>query len=196
MTSGRWLADVTTEMAGHLPIRDLPTLEAQLGVTGAELQSRIVRNASIGSAAVGAAAGAAVAASELAVPAWWTIPFELVVETVVIAGIEMKMLAELQATTGNPVSGTAAEKAVALARAWAEGRGVRPAEVALGGGLSDVLGRTARDQIAKAMRRRLARRMGRNLTTLLPVLTGAAAAAEVNRRATLSLGEKVRRELA
>ena len=183
-------------MAGHLPLRDLPTLEAQLGLTGEQLRERVVRNASLASAAVGAAAGAAVAASELAVPAWWTIPFELVVETVVIAGIEMKMLAELQATTGKPVTGSPSEKAVALARAWAEGRGVRPAEVALSGALPDFLGRTARDQIAKAMRRRLARRMGRNLTTLLPVLTGAAAAAEVNRRATLSLGEKVRKDLA
>lgn len=183
-------------MAGHLPIRDLPTLEAQLGVTGEELQARVVRNASIASAAVGAAAGATVAASELAAPAWWAIPFELVVETVVIAGIEMKMLAELQATTGSPVTGTAPDKALALARAWAEGRGVRPAELALAGGLGDVLGRTARDQIAKAMRRRLARRMGRNLTTLLPMLTGAAAAAEVNRRATTSLGTKVRKDLA
>jgi hypothetical protein len=72
---------------------------------------------------------------------------------------------------------------------------VRAAEVALTGALPDVLQRTARDQIAKAMRRRLARRMGRNLTTLLPVLTGAAAAAEINRRATTSLGEKVLREL-
>jgi hypothetical protein len=183
-------------MAGHIPIRDLRTLEAQLGVADEELRRRLVRNASIASAAVGAAAGAAVAASELAVPAWWTIPFELAVETVVIAGIEMKMLAELQATTGRPLDGTPGQQAIALARAWAEGRGVRPAEVVVGGGLGDILGRAARDQLAKAMRRRLARRLSRNLATLLPVLTGAAAAAEVNRRATLALGDKVRKELA
>lgn len=183
-------------MAGHLPIRDLPTLESQLALTGTALQERIVRNASIASAGVGAAAGAAVAASQLTVPAWWTIPVELAVETIVIAGIEMKMLAELQATTGSPLTGPPREQAVVLARAWAEGRGVRPADVVLGGGLGDVLGRATRDQLAKAMRRRLARRLGRNLSTLLPVLTGAAAAAELNRRATLSLGEKVRRGLA
>jgi len=39
------------------------------------------------------------------------------------------------------------------------------------------------------------KRLGRNLTTFGPMLTGAAVASYLNRRATLSLGEKVRKDL-
>ena len=45
-------------------------------------------------------------------------------------------------------------------------------------------------------RDRLVRRFGRNLTTLGPLLTGAAVAAFLNRRATVKLAEEVRRDLA
>jgi hypothetical protein len=54
-----------------------------------------------------------------------------------------------------------------------------------------VLGTAAR----KELRDRLLRRFGRNLTTLGPLLTGAAVAGYLNRRATLSLGEEVRKDL-
>jgi hypothetical protein len=37
--------------------------------------------------------------------------------------------------------------------------------------------------------------MGRNLTSIGPLLTGAAVAAELNRRATRSLGEAIRDDL-
>jgi hypothetical protein len=41
----------------------------------------------------------------------------------------------------------------------------------------------------------LLRRFGRNLTTLGPLLTGAAVASYLNRRATRSLGDKIRKDL-
>jgi hypothetical protein len=55
-----------------------------------------------------------------------------------------------------------------------------------------VLSTTARHEL----RDRLLRRFGRNLTTLGPLLTGAAVAAFLNRRATLKLADEVRRDLA
>jgi len=55
-----------------------------------------------------------------------------------------------------------------------------------------VLGASAR----KELRDRLLRRFGRNLTTYGPLLTGAAVASYLNRRATLSLGNEIRRDLA
>jgi hypothetical protein len=47
----------------------------------------------------------------------------------------------------------------------------------------------------KELRERLIRRLGRNLTTLGPLLTGAAVAGFLNQRATRSLAEDVRTDL-
>jgi hypothetical protein len=88
-----------------------------------------------------------------------------------------------------PVRGTATEKGTQLLGAWAQRRGVsllhpgRISAAALSVGMR------------KELRDRLVKRMGRNLTTLGPLLTGAAVAAELNRRATRSLGEQVRDDL-
>ena len=85
---------------------------------------------------------------------------------------------------------------MAIVRAWADRRGVTAATFAGGAGLSEVLGRGTRNEIVRLLRRRLFRRMGRNLSSLAPFLAGAAAGAEVNRRATRSLGHAVVRDLA
>ena len=74
-------------------------------------------------------------------------------------------------------------------QSWAEQRGVNP--MVPGVGVAAVLGTAAR----KELRDRLLRRFGRNLTTLGPLLTGAAVAGYLNRRATLSVGEQVREDL-
>jgi hypothetical protein len=55
-----------------------------------------------------------------------------------------------------------------------------------------VLGTAAR----RELRDRIFRRFGRNLTTLGPLLTGAAIAAYLNRRATRHLADEIRRDLA
>jgi hypothetical protein len=81
-------------------------------------------------------------------------------------------------------------------RAWAERRGVTPATVATRGALAEALGRTARAEAVRLVRRRLAGRLGRNLTTLLPLMAGALAGGTVNYRATRSLGQAVARDLA
>jgi hypothetical protein len=61
-----------------------------------------------------------------------------------------------------------------------------------GVGLAAVLGTAAR----KELRDRLLRRFGRNLTTYGPMLTGAAVASYLNRRATIALGQQIRKDLA
>ena len=148
------------------------------------------------SAGIGAATGAIMGAEELAPPAWVGIPVELVAETLAVAAVEMKLIAELHEVYGLPVGGTPGERGMAIVQAWAERRGVSAASIAAGGGLSEALGRGTRNEIVKLLRRRLLRRMGRNLSSLAPFLAGAAAGAEVNRRATRSLGEAVVRDLA
>jgi hypothetical protein len=159
VTSGRWFADVGTDLATHVPVRDLAALRAQFdGLEGPALAGALIKNASRVSAAVGAAAGALVGAEELTPPAWLAIPAEVVVETLLVAAVEMKLIAELHEVYGRPIEGSTTEKGLALVRAWAEGRGVRVADLAGGAALSDILGHGARRELTKLVRRRMVRR--------------------------------------
>ena len=197
VASGRWLAEVVVDNAPRIPVRDIHTLQHHYGgVSGAALAGELLRNASRASATVGAAAGAIMSAEELAPPTWLALPLELMVETLAVAAIEMKLVAELHEVYGRPVPGSSTERATAIVRAWAERRGVTPDLLTRPGAVSDVLGRGTRNELVRIVRRRLLQRAGRNLSSLAPMLVGAVAGAEVNRRATRSLGEAVVRDLA
>lgn len=197
VATGRWLTEVVLDAAPHLAVRDLTTLSAHHGgLTGAELGAALIRSASRSTAALGAIAGALAGAEELAPPTWLAIPAELVVETLGVVAIEMKLVAELQAAFGRPVVGPPAERGLAVARAWAEGRGVTAAVLTAPGGVAEALGRTARREVSRLIQRRLARRTIRSLAALAPFMAGALAGAELNRRATRRLGESVVRDLA
>jgi hypothetical protein len=76
-----------------------------------------------------------------------------------------------------------------LLSSWAGRRGITVKTAARG--LSASMGIAAR----RELRDRLLRRFGRNLTTLGPLLTGAAVGAEMNRRATRAVGKQVRADL-
>ncbi len=107
-----------------------------------------------------------------------------------VVAIELKLIGELHEVYGVPVPGVGGQRAIALVH---------------------VLGAAARRQpdAARRGRRRGARhrgpqgaarpaaqaRSGRNLTTLGPFLTGAAVASYLNRRATRSLGDRIRNDL-
>ena len=193
VTSGRWLAETVVEMASHLPVRDRATLEAHHGgLSGETLGEAVVRNACRSSAALGAAAGTLMGAEELLPASWAAVPFELLAETAALAVIEMKLIGELHEVYGQPVRGSARERGYALARAWAEERGVSSA-LLIGGvpAVGDALGRGTRNQLIKAVRRRVLRRTGASLAALGPLMIGAAAGAAVNRRSTRRLGAKV-----
>jgi hypothetical protein len=195
VASGRWLAETVLDLAARAPIRDAQTLTAQhpdlIGDRSA-LAAALIRTAARASASVGAATGAAMAAEELLPPAWITLPFEVAAETAVVAAIEVKLIGELHELYGRPVPGVGRQRAFALARAWAERRGVTPATLAGGvPALTESLGRGTRDQVIRLVRRRLIRRAGANLTSAAPFLLGAAAGAAVNRRSTLHLGHAV-----
>lgn len=196
VASGRWIAELLVDTAPRIPIRDERTLVVQHdGLTGDALAAELVQRAGRAAAAIGAAAGALVSAEELAPPAWVAIPLELVVETLAVAAIEVKLVAELHAVFAVPVGGPPGERATALVRAWAERRGVTVGTLTRPRGVADALGRSTRNEVIRIVRRRLMRRMGRSLSSLAPLFIGAVAGAELNRRGTRALGEAVIRDL-
>lgn len=197
VATGKWLADVVLAAAPHIPVRDLATLQAHNhGLAGPDLAGALIRNASRTTASVGAITGGLAGAQYFAPPTWVALPVELVVETLAVAAIEMKLIAELHEAYGRPVPGTLAERGVTVAQAWAEGRGINALALTGPGGLGQVLGLSTRRELTRLLRRRLARRALRNVSSLAPFLAGAVAGAEINRRATRALGEAVVRDLA
>jgi len=186
----RWVTDAVADVAPYIPVRDLETLRRHHdGLDGDQLAERLVRNAALVTAGIGAAGGGVAAVEWAVTPALLSAPVLLAAETVAVVAVEMKLIGELHEVYGRPVPGNGAQRAVALLQAWANGRGVNP--ITAGVGIGAVLGTAAR----KELRDRLLRRFGRNLTTLGPLLTGAAVAGYLNRRATRRLGEDVRRDL-
>ena len=186
----RWMADTVTGVAPYIPVRDLETLRSHHdGLDGEELADRLIRNASRVTAGVGAAGGGIAAVEWAATPTLLTAPVLLAAETVTVVAVEIKLIGELHEVYRVPVPGNPAQRAVALVQAWAGQRGVNP--MVPGVGVAAILGTAAR----KELRDRLLRRFGRNLTTLGPLLTGAAVAGYLNRRATQSLAERIRAEL-
>lgn len=196
LATGQWFASTLIDIAPRIPIRDAASLEAIHDLQGAQLAGELIRRASLASAAIGGVSGAAMSAEQFVPPSWVALPFHLVVETIAVAVIELKLVGELHVVYAQPVGGSPTERTVALVKAWAERRGVTPATLGRPGGLADALGRGTRNELVRLVRRRLVARLGRNLSSLAPLLAGAVAGAEVNRRATRSLGEAVVRDLA
>jgi hypothetical protein len=188
--AARWMVDAVADVAPHIPIRDLDTLRRHFdGLDGERLADRLVRNAARATASVGAAGGGVAAVEWTAPPTLLSAPVLLAAETVAVVGIEIKLLGELHEVYGVPIPGSGSQRAVALVQSWAGQRGVNP--MLPGVGVAAVLGTAAR----KELRDRLLRRFGRNLTTLGPLLTGAAVASYLNRRATLAVADRVRDDL-
>jgi hypothetical protein len=189
VASGRWLTDTLIEVAPHVPVRDLETLRRHhRGLEGEALADALTRNASLASAAVGAGGGAVAAISWSTPVSLATVPLQLVVETLAVAAIEIKLVAELHEVYALPVYGTGTQRGLAFAAAWANRRGVNPLDPKAA---ASVLSRTTRARI----QRRLVSRTGRSVGTATPFLLGAAFGAWFNRRNTAELAEQLRLDL-
>lgn len=190
VVSGRWLGDTVVDMVPRLPLRDAETLSRHHGgATGVALARSMVRSSGRVSAAIGAGTGGLVAFQELSVAGMVAIPFELAAETAAVVLVELKLVAELHRVAGRPFEGGPSQQAGAAVRSWLSGRAV--AAKAIRGGGVDLLGRTTRIKLNAALRRRFTR----NLATLAPLLAGSAAAAWLNRRATIDVGRRVASDL-
>ncbi len=185
-----WIAETVVDIAPRIPLRGLGTLRSHFpGLSDDEIADRLVRNAARSTAGIGAVGGGVAAIKWAVPPALLTAPVLLAAETVAVVAVEIKLIGELQELYGQPVPGNGTQRALSLLQAWAGRRGV--SLMVPGRGLAAALGTAARYEL----RDRLMRRFGRNLTTLGPLLTGAAVASYLNRRATLKLAEEVRENL-
>lgn len=186
----RWMADTVADVAPYVPVRDLATLRRHHGgLDGDALAERLVRNAARATAGIGAAGGGVASLEWVATPTLLSVPVLLAAETVAVVSIELKLIGELHEVYGQPVAGNAGQRAYALLQSWSSQRGVNP--LIPGVGIATVLGTASR----KELQGTLLRRFGRNLTSLGPLLTGAAVASYLNRRATRNLGEQVVKDL-
>lgn len=186
----RWMADAVGEIAPHVPVRDLSTLRRHHpDLDDDALADRLVRNAALATGGIGAAGGGIASVEWVVTPALLSAPVLLAAETVAVVAIELKLLGELHEIYGRPITGTAPQRASAMVQAWAGQRGVNP--LLPGVGVGTVLGAAGR----KELQGTLLRRFGRNLTTMGPMLTGAAVASYLNQRATKALGDKLRADL-
>jgi hypothetical protein len=178
---GTWLVDLLLDVAPRLPFRDGATLRAQHpGLSDDDLAQTLISGAAKTSGAIGAAGGALAAVEFAAPPTLLTAPVQL--------AAEVKLIAELHEVYGVPATGPLRGRAIAYVVAWSERRGVDPLSPSL---LQFSLGASAK----RALRNRLIRRAGRNLTTLGPLMSGAVAGSIVNHRETRHLGEQVRDDL-
>jgi hypothetical protein len=180
---GTWLAAQVTVMAPRLRVRDQAVLREQFpGQSADEIADALIEGAAHASAAAGGAVGVWAALPVL--PAW---PAEIVAETLLVVGIEIKLIAELHEAYGMPAPGNFAERMSAYVASWAHRRGV----FMIPGGVVIAAG----SPLARQLRRRLAARAGRSAFSLGPLLTGATLGALLNSHETRRLGQQVRRDL-
>jgi len=183
---GRWLTDLLIDIAPRLPVRDLATLRTQHpGLPDEDLAEAVISGAAKATAAVGAAGGALAAVEFTAPPTLLTAPFQIAAETLLVAALEIKLLAELHEVYGAVPPGSRSSRTADYLIAWTNRRGVEPGSARLS--LGPVAG--------VALRRRVVRRAAQNLSTLGPFLSGALAGGMVNLRETRKLGEQVRTDL-
>jgi hypothetical protein len=179
------LAAQVVAMAPRLRVRDQAALRAQFpGRSAEEIADALIEGAARAAAATGGVVGAWAALPVL--PAW---PAEIAAETLILVGIEIKLIAELHEAFGVPAAGSFPERMMAYVTAWAHRRGVSMIP-----GASGVL-LAAGSPLARLLRRRLAARAGRSAFSLGPLMTGAVAGAMLNRRETRKLGETIKRDL-
>jgi hypothetical protein len=180
---GSWLSAQVLEMAPRIKVRNRAQLVEQFpGRDMEDIADALVDGAARATAAAGGTAGLA-----SVLPVLPAFPAEVVAETLVVVGIEIKLVAELHEIYGVPASGGVPQRTGAYVAAWAQRRGIS----VIPGGVAFAAG----SPLAKLLSRRLAARAGRSAFSLGPLLTGAVAGAYLNSRETRRLGQHIRRDL-
>jgi hypothetical protein len=182
----RYLAERLLDAAPRIPVRSLATLRAQhpAAQDAEQLADRLTAGAVRASAGIGAGVGAAAM-----LPTPPAMPAEVAAETLAVAAIEIKLIAELHEVYGLRAPGGLTDRAAAYVNAWTHRRGIdltRPVGMAalrLSG------------ELKQQLRRRLTRSTLRKVPTLTPLLIGAGIGATINSRDTRRLADQVRADL-
>jgi hypothetical protein len=186
---GALLGDLLAAAAPRLPIRDAARLrQAHPGASDAAIAEALVARAARLTSGIGAAAGGLSAAHWFAPPSLLALPLEFGAETVLVAGVEVVLIGELHELHGRPATGDPRTRAAAYLASWSAQRSIDGAAAA---GLGALLGGAG----ARALSRRLTRRLARSIPGAAPFLIGAAIAGRGNRRATETLADRVLTDL-
>ena len=162
--AGSLLADVLAEAAPRLRIRDAAMLRVHHpGLSDDEIADVLIRNAARTTAAFGAAIGALAAVEFAAPPTLLAAPVQLAAETLAVAAVEVKLIAELHEVLGQPAFGTGSQRGSAYLMSWVRQRALDPKVGAAG--LTALLGVAAK----RELRTMLVRRAGRSVTHAGPV---------------------------
>jgi hypothetical protein len=184
--SGRKLGDVVIDIGPHIPVRDRSTLRAHFhDMDDDRIAAALIANASRATAAIGAAGGMLSTVEMTAPPTLLSAPVQIAAETLAVVAVELKLVAELHELYERAPVGTPTVRAAAYLGSWVRRRGLDP--FSGGSRWTGVIGGAAR----RELKNRLLRRAGRNATTMMPFLAGALAGAELNRRETKHLGERI-----
>ncbi|MGW3076002.1 MULTISPECIES: hypothetical protein [unclassified Kitasatospora] len=186
---GRALTEQLVHTAPRIPVRDLATLRAQHpgAAFPEQLADLLVTGAVRASGTLGAGVGAA---AMLPVPP--AMPVEIAAETLAVAAVEIKLIAELHEVYGTPAQGTATQRAGAYLGAWANRRGIDASLLVRPAGFAAL---AIGSEVRQKVRRRLTRSSLRHLPAVIPLLVGAGIGATMNRRDTRRLADEVRRDL-
>jgi hypothetical protein len=172
------------DTAPRIPVRSLDTLRRQFpGLDAEQLADRLTTAAVRGTMTVGAGVGAAAM-----LPTPPAMPAEIVGETLGVALVEYKLIAELHEVYGQRVQGSARDGATAYLWAWSEQRGINALRLS-------TIGAAVNSGMKREVRQRLVRRTLKHTPALTPFMIGAAVGAVMNRRDTRKLAERVRRDL-
>lgn len=193
VAAGRWITDVVLEIAPHIPIRDAATLRAHHpGRTAAQIADALIKHTATTTAALGAAAGALAAVEFLAPPTLLAAPAQLGAHLVAVTAAEIKLVAELHELAGQRPAGGLAERTGAYLVSWVQRRA---ASTVVGSRGPLAVGPMLTEATRRQIRSQLLRRLGASTTTMAPLLIGAIAGAEINRRTTKALGSRLVRDL-
>ena len=181
---GALLGDLLAVTAPRLPVRDRERLrQAHPGASDDEIAEALVERAARATSGIGAATGGLSAAHWFAPPSLLAVPLELGAETVLVAAVEVVLIAELHELHGRRPPGDAAARAQAYRGSWSQQRAVG----AQGAGLASLLEAAG----MRALRRRMTRKLAGSVPAAAPLLIGAALSGRSNRRATETLARRV-----
>ncbi|WP_063752450.1 hypothetical protein [Streptomyces sp. NRRL S-350] len=186
---GKALTEQLLRAAPRIPVRDLATLRAQH--PEAAFPEQLADLLATGAVRVSGTLGAGVGAAAM-MPVPPAMPVEIAAETLAVAAVEIKLIAELHEVYGAPAQGSVTQRAGAYLGAWANRRGIDASLLVRPAGFAALaLGSEVRQQV----RRRLTRSSLRHLPSLTPLLVGAGIGATMNRRDTRRLADEVRADL-